>query len=124
MRIYPEAIWSNGHRWLTFLLAISLSLSPLHFPNVPLCDPPMIITPVRFRKKKRALLVCKCLRGYWRCTSLDMAETDIHRFLLVHGYRQKILGESSIWFEHTSANMLLSNYSFNPNMRDLPFRFL
>ena len=77
MRIYPEAIWTNGHRWLTFFLVISLSLNPLEWPNVPLSDLPTIITSARFHRKKRALLVCKCLRRSWRCTSLDMAETYI-----------------------------------------------
>ena len=122
MRIYPEAIWTNGHRWLTFLLVISLALNPLEWPNVSLSDPPMIITPARFHRKKRALLVCKCLRRSWRCTSLDMAETDIYRFLLVHGYQQELLGETPIWLGHNSMYMLIHNFPFNPAMRDLPVR--
>ena len=51
-----------------------------------------------------------------------MAETDIFKFLLVHGYRQEVFGETPIWFGQTSARMLLSNFPFNPNMRDLPIR--
>jgi hypothetical protein len=117
IRIYSEAVWTNGYRWLTFLLVISLSMNPLHFPNVPLSDPPITITPARFHKKKRALLVCKCLRRSWRCTFLDMAELDICRFLLVHGYRQDVTGTTPIWFEHISPRMLCSNYPFNPNLR-------
>jgi hypothetical protein len=96
-------------------------MNPNQFPNVPLSDLPMTITPARFHKKKRALLVCKCLRRSWRCSFLNMAELDIYRFLLVHGYRQEVIGATPIWFGHISPRMLCSNYSFNPNVRDLPF---
>ena len=50
-----------------------------------------------------------------------MAELDIYRFLLVHGYRQEVIGATPIWFGHITPRMLLSNYPFNPNERDLPF---
>jgi len=121
MRIYPEAVWTNGYRWLTFLLVVQLSLNPLLFPNVPSFAVPINIVPARFHKKKRALLVCKTLRRSWRCTSLEMAGLDIYRFLLVHGYRQEVIGATPIWFGHISPRMLLSNYPFNPNVRNLPF---
>jgi hypothetical protein len=82
----------------------------------------MNIIPARFHKKKRALLVCKSLRRSWSCTSLDMAELDIYRFLLVHGYRQEVIGATPIWFGHITPRMLLSNYPFNPNVKKFTLR--
>ena len=51
-----------------------------------------------------------------------MRDGYIYRFLLVHGYRQELLGETPIWFGHSSAYMLCHNFPFNPEMRDLPVR--
>ena len=49
-RIYPEALWNHGRMWLTYLLVVSLALTPSAYPDSWSFDPPLVITPARFHK--------------------------------------------------------------------------
>ena len=75
-RIYPEALWNHGRMWLTYLLVVSIAMSPLAYPDAWSFDPPLVITPARFHKKKRAELAMHCLARSWYCTSLDKAQLE------------------------------------------------
>ena len=106
--------------WLTYLLVVSIALSPFAYPDSWSFDPPLVITPARFHKKKRASLAMHCLARSWYCKSLDMAQLDIFEFLLRHGFRQEILGCHPVWLGSKTASCLMNNFPFNPSLRDLP----